>query len=660
MSDFSVGKFSPPTEIKFASGRTSEFTKALTVYKDFMAKTSQSDFANSPVVMQKELDMLVQLRDLAKKEKLSKESKWIETRLPELTEKLTSTKINLLANAYYAPVIVRGVQQETLGKPDEKLFALLNSCKNKDGFLDPNAELLLESLKGKDDNLYHTEIVLNKCREEDGSVNADKAQAVSQMANAGIEPARISEYVDKVTLYDANSDKDIVDFQMLADITSFMSEGLKDVDAVNFAEILKGNFENKDSIKGSLIKLYKADINSSVIPKIINSLAVPNKDTGKLEVSSDSVANIASLKKEMSKTRDNETNERNNPINLLDVSVFTVDDITMVAKNGKFTYVTPLEGKEDVEVTKEKYNTLVASIEDNMLLEFAGKYKDGNGEIDSKYVRVASRLRNAGMVYNGLFNLVDSCIKEDGEIDTQRVNAIETVRASGALSDDVPLLLEACEKDENGNYSETDIKHVCDLTSCVVGGKEVCSLLPVVRESDEIKDIMMVCAPNFSDNEKLFEILDMLKRPDGNFGENEMEVFYDLALNYFSREENVGDEDNFMKVANEIKQIAKAEDGTISDDAAGICAIMCQKGENIYSIRNAMTACYDENFKVDGKLSQILWDMYLQEANLDEVLDVLKVCKTEDGKVDHDKADMVTMLFEAKFPKDKILQLVQH
>lgn len=660
MSDFSVGKFSAPKEIKFASGRTSEFTKALSVYKDFMAKTGQSDFANSPVVMQRELDMLLQLKELAKKEKLPKESKWIEARLPELTEKLTTTKINLLANAYYAPVNMRSAHHGSACKPDEDLIALLNSCKDKDGFLDPNAELLLGSLKGKDDCLYHIENVLNKCREEDGSVNADKAEAVSQMAKAGIQPARMSEYIDRVTYYDENSSKDCVDFQMISDIVSFVSEGLTDTDAVKFAEYLGEKFADKESVKTSLLKLNKTDVNPSVILKIIDSLAVPNKVSGKLEVSPKAVSNVASLKKSMSSTRDNETNERKNQINLLGMSVFKYDDVTMVSKNGKLTYVTPVEGEQDIEVTKEKYNALVSSIEDNMLLEFANKYKDEKGTVDSKFVRVASNLRNAGMVYNGLFNLVDSCIKEDGSIDAHRLDMIKKVRASGALSDDVPSLLDACERDKNGNYSESDIKNVCDLTSCVIGGKEVCSLLPVVRENDEIKDIMMVCAPNFSNNEKLFEILDLLKKPDGNFGENEIEVFYDLAFNYFSRKENVGEEDDFMKVAKEIMKIARSNDETISDDAAGICAIMCQKGESVYDIRNAIMYCYDDDYKVDGKLSQILWDMYLQDANLSEVVDMIKVCINNDGKVDYDKADMIINLFEAKFPKEKIAQLVQH
>lgn len=660
MSDFSVGKFSVPNEVKFASGRTSDYTRTLSAYKAFKSQTSQSDFANAPVAMQNEIDMLIKLKEFADKEKLPKELKWIETRLAELTEKLTSTKINLLANAYYAPINMHTGNRQNSDKPDEKLLAMLNSCKNRDGFLDPNAEKLLGALKGKENSIYHVEEVLNKCRDEDGSVNADKAQAVFEMASVEVAPARMCEFVDRVTYFDEALGKDCIDFETVSNIKSFKQEGLNDVDSVKFAEYLNGNFEDKASITSSLLKLYKADVNPASIVEIMSALAVPDTENGKLKVSPKAVGNIASLKKAMFSTRNNETNERNNQINLLGVSVFKFDDITMVSKNGKLTYMTPVEGEPDVEVTKERYDDLVSSIEDNMLLEFAGKYKEKDGEIDGKYVRLASHLRNAGIVYNGLFNLVDSCIKEDGTIDSDRIDVIKTLKASGALSDDVPILLEACEKDDDGKYSQSDITDICDLTSCVIGGKDVCSLLPAVRGNDGVKDITMICGANFSNNEKLFEVLDMLKQSDGEFGENEIELFYDLASTYFSKKENVGDEDEFLKISKEIMKISRSKDGTISDDATGICAIMRQHGESVYAIRNGLMYCYGDDFKVDGKLSQILWNMYLQDANSDEVLQMINVCKTSDGKVDYDKADMINKLFEAEFPKEKIAQLVQH
>ena len=75
MSNFQIGKSQQTGEIRFATGRTSDFTRLKTKYRDFKAQTEKSDFANAPVVMQQELDLLVQLKALAKKEKLPSEER---------------------------------------------------------------------------------------------------------------------------------------------------------------------------------------------------------------------------------------------------------------------------------------------------------------------------------------------------------------------------------------------------------------------------------------------------------------------------------------------------------------------------------------------------------------------------------------------------------
>lgn len=655
MSNFQIGKSQQTGEIRFATGRTSDFTRLKTKYRDFKAKTEKSDFANAPVVMQEELDMLVQLKALAKQEKLQNESKWIEERESVVKEKLTTTKINLIANAYYAPVMTTGISQQQ--KPDERLFALLNSCKNENGLLDPGAETIFLSLQGKEDCLYHVKNILAKCREENGEVNLDKANLVSRLAKAGVPSARMCEHIDNFVYFDAEQGKDCIDFDKLDETIGLMSSGLGDLDAVKFAQYLTGNFADKDLVRASLLKLHKADVSTSSVFKIMDTLVVVNPETGMKEISEDSVKSITQLKKAMLTTRDNENKERKNQINLLGVSVFNFGDHTMVSKDGKVTYMTPVEG-ENYKVTKEKYDQLVASIEDNMLLEFASKYKDEDGEIDGKYVRVASQLRNIGMVYNGLFNVMESCINEDGSINTERLNAIKSVRESGALSDDVPMLVDACRIDENGKYNTDDIQMVCDLTSCVVGGKEVCSLLPVMRESDDAKDIIMLCAPCFSKNENLLHLIDLMKKPNGELGENEMEMLYDLAFTYFGDEDSENDGDDFVKIASKTMTMARSDDGTISDDAAGICAIMCKAGESIPSIEKGLMYCYGDDYKVDGKLAQILWDMYLQDASLSEVAQMTQVCRTSDGTLDVDKADMIINLFASKYPKEKIAELV--
>ena len=131
MSDFQIGKSSSTSEIKFATGRTSDFTRMKTKYRDFKLKIEKSDFANSPVAMQEELDMLIQLRKLAEKEKLASESKWIIARENSVKETLTKTKIGLIADAYYPPVLLKGKTPEYTFNPQEQFLELLNSCNKK-------------------------------------------------------------------------------------------------------------------------------------------------------------------------------------------------------------------------------------------------------------------------------------------------------------------------------------------------------------------------------------------------------------------------------------------------------------------------------------------------------------------------------------------------
>ena len=656
MSDFKIGKSQQTGEIRFATGRTSDFTRLKTKYRDFKAKTEKTDFANAPVVMQEELDLLVQLKALAKKEKLPSEERWILEREKTVKEQLTTTKINLIANAYYAPVIKTGVAQQQ--KPDDRLYELLNSCKNDNGLLDPGAEKIFVSLQGKEDCLYHVKNILAKCKNsEAGSVDIDKAEIVSRLANAGVSSARMCEHIDTFTYFDHEEGKDCVDFALLDETIGLMASGLSDLDAVKYAQYLKGNFADKDSVRESLLKLHNAKVETGSVFKIMNALSVVNPDTGEREISQKAVSSVASLKKSLFLTRDNENNERKNQINLLGVSVFKYGDKKMVFKDGILTYSTPVEG-ENYKVTKERYDQLVASIEDDMLLEFASKYKDKNGEIDNKYLSVASQLRKIGLVYNGLFNVMESCINPNGTINLERLNTIKTIRESGALSDDVPMLVDSCRIDENGKYNQNDVQTVCDLTSYVIAGKEVCSLLDAMRESEDAKDIIMLCLPYFSKNENLIRLIDLMKKPGGEFGENEMEMLYDLATIYFEDESAREKGDDFINVAAQVMTFSRDKDGTVSDDATGICAIMGKAGEAIPTIEEGIINCYGDDNRVDSKLAQILWDMYIQDASLPEVIEMIKVCKTPDGKLDTDKADMIVNLFAAKYSKEKIAELV--
>ncbi len=668
MSDFLVRRTNNPQkpEISFPSGRTSDYTKAKTQYRDMMEKISNSDFANSPVALENEMNKLAEMLAYAKNENLVSEIKWIEPRLAAVKKQLTTTKIDLIANAYYMPVIHNGVQSapvENPSDPNSRIIALLNSCKTEDGLLDPNAEKLLTALKGKDDGLYHIKQILESSRDENGLVYPDMAEAVVQMSAVDIKPSRIIEHLANFSEYDAETSQMKVDFDVLGEFTALVQRGLDDIEAANLVQYTKEGFENKEAVKESFLTLRKKDIDFQHCVDVLNTLSVRNPETNKLNVSQKAVHDVALLKNTMVETRENETNERKNPIARLGVEQLDMGDGKIwTFKDGQVVSRPSLTGEEDPVYAQKKYDELIASIEDDMCVEFAQKYRDKDGNIDRKYLRVAHHLRkNAGMVYNGLFKQVDAAIKPDGSIDNDRLSAIVDLRKAGALCDDIDILLDVCRKDEQGNYNKDDIKDVCDFTTCTIGGKEVCSLAKEVRDNKDAKDIVYFCASHFFDSKHLPKVINMIKKPDGEFGETEMELFNYLIESFYKDGVMFRDEE-FLLPATTIMTIARGKDGVVTDDAAGIAAIMRSSGEEINTIMGGVLLCRNEEGHVDEKLSQILWEMYVQKADFDEVKDLISVCKSADGtnKVDYAKADMILSLLNAKFSKENILALVKH
>lgn len=666
MSDFLVRRSNSQQkpEISFPSGRTSEYTKAKTQYRDMMERISGSDFANSPVALENEMNKLIEMLAHAKSENLVSEIKWIEPRLEAVKKQLTETKIDLIANAYYMPVFRNGVAAppvENPSDPNSRIIALLNSCKTEDGLLDPNAEKLLTALKGKDDGLYHIKQVLEKSRDENGLVYPDMAEAVAQLAAVDVKPSRMLEHLATFSDYDAETGLMKIDFDSLGELTHLVSRGIDDVEAAGFVQYVHEGFEDKESVKESFLTLRKQDIDYKHSIDVLKALSVKNPETATLRVSSKSVHDVALLKKVMVETRDNEANERKNPIAKIGVKHMDMGDGRIwTFRDGHVISSPSLTGEDDPIYAQKKYDELISSIEDDMCVEFAKKYKDADGNIDRKYLRVAHQLRkNAGMVYNGLFNQVDLAIKPDGSINNDRLASIAELRKAGALCDDINILLDVCRQDEQGNYNKDDIKDICDLTSFVIDGEKVCSLAPEIRKSDEAKQIVLSCASCFYDRNNLLRVVDMLKKPDGEYGENEMEMFSNL-FNVFYKDGKVFEDESFLNLANIVMTKSRGKDGSINDEAGGIVAIMKRADEPIENIINALSICQNEEGVVDEKLSEILWDMYVQDATFSEVFDMINVCKPTAETVDYSKAEMILALFNAKFPKDQILALVKH
>ncbi len=666
MSDFLVRRSNSPQkpEISFPSGRTSEYTKAKTQYRDMMEKISGSDFANSPVALENEMNKLIEMLAHAKNENLVSEIKWIEPRLEAVKKQLTETKIDLIANAYYMPVFRNGVAAppvENPSDPNSRIIALLNSCKTEDGLLDPNAEKLLTALKGKDDGLYHIKQILETSRDENGLVSPDMAEAVVQLAAVDVKPSRMLEHLATFSDYDAESGSMKVDFDSLGELTHLVSRGIDDVEASSFVQFVHEGFENKEAVKESFLTLRKQDIDYKHSIGVLKTLGVKNPETSNLSVSAKAVHDVALLKKVMVETRDNETNERKNPIAKIGIEHLDMGEgRKWTFRDGILIASPSLTGEDDPAYAQMKYDKLIASIEDDMCVEFAKKYRDADGNIDRKYLRVAHHLRkNAGMVYNGLFNQVDAAIKPDGTINNDRLAAIVDLRKAGVLCDDLNALLDVCRKDEQGNYNKDDIKDICDLTYYTIGGKEVCSLAPEIRKNDEARQIVLGCASCFYDSKNLLKVVEMIKKPDGEYGENEMEMFSNL-FQVFYKEGKMFEDESFLNLANIVMTKSRGKDGCVNDEAGGVVAIMKRADEPIENIINALSICQNEEGIVDEKLSEILWNMYVQDATFSEVFDMLNVCKPTAETVDYSKADMILALFNAKFPKDQILALVKH
>ena len=132
-----------------------------------------------------------------------------------------------------------------------------------------------------------------------------------------------------------------------------------------------------------------------------------------------------------------------------------------------------------------------------------------NGEINKNCLRLLSSLRQAGVTYGSLFELIDSSINEDGTIDKNYVSRVKQLKSAGVLSSDIKMLLEFYQNEE-------DLQNICELTSAVIGGKEVCSLIPDVRGREDVKDFIINASPYYRKKEDLVSLLDLTKSDGSN------------------------------------------------------------------------------------------------------------------------------------------------
>lgn len=659
MTDISIGKASEGLIVSKKTQK-SEFEVLKKEYNSFKKKAAKSDMANSPVMMEKEYDLLQKLSIAAKNETLENEQAWIDKRITEIQNSLAEQGQTLKLPVYPMPSFKGLSTKNTAFNPNEDVdnLKILENYKKADGTIDENAQAIVTAFDSSIADGYSLSYLLKKCCDDDGAIPDDIAQAVSILAKASVKPVIIPQILEAIVA-ENDSGKDVLNLSMCSKIADFKKADFDDFEALKLVRFLNSDFEDKASVETKILKMKKAGISTDSIIKILDSLAVKSTDTSLRTISDSAVKSVVSLKKALVSTRSNEKAERDNPINHLGVITIKFGNDVMIMKDNKVTYISPVEG-ESVHDLRKEYSEIISKIEDNLLLEYVKKYRDKNGEIDSKSLRIMSVLRNNGIPYDQLLSMTDFCLEENG-INAHKLNTITQIKSSGALGIDILPLLNVVEKEQDGSYSSEDIKNICALSSAVIGGKEVSALLPEVRGNENIKEFFVYFSQFFEDKSNLLKLLPLIKDEEGNIDENAMDVLYVLAHNFFVVAAEPMNEEQFVQNANDIVYAAMNEDEiNVNDEGAGICSIMCQNGERYEDILFMLQQCKDSSGKINSKLSEILWELSVGKTQIQDIKSAIEFCKTADGDIDNMRADSLISLFEKGYPQDKVIDYIKN
>ena len=671
MSDLSIKPRSISRKDNSIDIRNSEFFKLKKEYEKQKKEMQKSDFANSPVALEKELIILAKLKELAKKEGLSDEIQSIADREQSIYTKLANTPMNQYGISYYPQLTFKGsnfsIQQEKISsvkraiennslhsEKDEDEF--LNGFKSeyKDIPLDENAEKIIKILGKKNYGISAAAYIIRKCIGDDGRTSFEKLSAIKLFTDADISNAIIPQLLEELIVSDDESGQEKIDVKACKTLCDFKYMGFNDLDSLHFTRYLNSISPDNDDFIKNIVSMHKAGINPDAVSKILDELRTYDTATGKYNINNSSAQSVIRMKKALVLARNNEKSERKNPINLLGVKKFAFGDDIMIVKNGEINYISPVEG-ESVYNLQQQYDEMISKIEDNLLLDFIKKYKDENGQIDSKYVRILIALRHYGITYGTILNMIDMCINKDGSIDKNTMETINTLKKSGALSDDIPLILNSVIRNADSSYNQNDINNASYLSSQVTPGHIIAELLPDMRKNPNLKDFILDFVNVFEDKEYLFDLLKLIKDDNGNIDENAMDVIYNLAQNIL-RDDNSIDASDFLKYANNIINAAKNDKEThVNDEGAGIVAIMCQYLKSPEDIITALDVCHDDKGIIDEKLSEVVWMMCLQKSDIVQISELIDACKKQKA-INYNFVDTVLYLFSSGISVEKILK----
>lgn len=659
MADISIGKTS--NNLSQNVSAKGEFAALKQEYKSFKKKAAKSDMSNSKTIKEKELELLKKLSILAKKESLQKEQEWIDSNINEILKSL-STEESKKQSAYYKPISFSGQQSIQGRQPDtaniDVVAKILEPYKKADGTIDDNIRKIVSAFDSSGSEIYFIEYLLKHFCDEEGHISSDVSNSIEILAKSDISPNMIPQALEVISQKDSTG-KNVFDVSICNQISKFKEANFDDFESLKLAKFLNSDFEDVKKVEAQIYKMKKAGITPDAIINILNALAIKPTEQNKKTISDSAVNSIISLKKALSSTRNNEKSERNNPINQLGVVTFSVGNDVIIMKGNKVTYISPIEG-QSVHNLKKEYDDLITKLEENLLLEFAKKYKNSNGEIDSKYLRVISSLRNKGITYDQLINMTDFCI-DNGSIDINKLNAISKIKSSGALGIDVIPILSSIKRTEDGSYNQEDLENACALSSAVIGGNEVIALLPEVKSNKELKEVVIYFSQFFEDKSNLIKLLPLIKDKSGHIDENAINILYNFADNFLTQTSSKENETKFLEYSKAILLEATNKlENKIKDEVADMCSSLCKNGNSPEEILLILKKCKSSSGDIDNKLSEIILNFSSDDVQFQDIENIIDFCKTKMGEIDQIKVDSILSLFEKGYSNEEIINYIKN
>ena len=210
------------------------------------------------------------------------------------------------------------------------------------------------------------------------------------------------------------------------------------------------------------------------------------------------------------------------------------------------------------------------------------------------------------------------------------------------------------EVDENGEYSKEDIKNACDLSKAVIGGNEVCALIPKIRGQELAKEFCVLLSSEISKKSVISDTLPLVRDNEGKYDINAMNILLSLANNIFAENNNFNDK-KFLEYAELILSAAKNKgEDKISDTADNMSIFMHidKEPENFIKVLNL---CKDKNERIDDKLGEIVSKICIFAPSLTEIERIIDFCKDKKGNINREKADKLIETIDSSNYLDFIL-----